>query len=225
MKSGALRWAVLILVLALPLAGLGAAPDIALRSRFSIDLEGIPGSPDPVLLRDSEGAELLLEEAAWVFSGEIDGFDFEWTPANKVRAITEAFTLRPQGLLRSPDRRLVPGSFVRERNQLWVWIDFVADMTDQANMAMNRAASWKSSQGIAAIPLSRGWAGRREACVAAIKAGIEAWSRSVEPNRPSFVKGRVLLTAVPLISFTEGSWRAQVRIRLQVVELRNWDIW
>ncbi|MEI6387735.1 MAG: hypothetical protein WCQ50_13945 [Spirochaetota bacterium] len=225
MNPAALRGVGLFLALSLSGPGLAAAPDLTLRSRFSIDLEGIPGSPDPVLLRDSEGASLLLEEAAWVFSGEIDGFDFEWTPVNKARAIAEAFSLKSQGLVRSGDRRLVPGSALRERNQLYVWIDFVPDMTDQATMAMNRAASWKSSQGLAAAALTKGWAGRREACVAAIKAGIEAWARSVEPNRPNFIKGRVLLAGVPLISITEGSWRAQVRIRLQVLELRNWDIW
>jgi hypothetical protein len=208
-----------------PIMAATPTPPPPLRALFWTDLDGIQQTGEEYPLSDAEASRRVLEEAAWVFSGMIDGFDFEWAPANTGRKVEERFSLVPIGTVAKGDPRLVPGEARRDSSRLSAWIDFRPDEADLRALETIRGAAWKSAQGRGAVDVLRGWPGRREAYVQAVKAGLEAWARAVEPNRPRLLRGRVAFSAVPSLVIVDGAYTVQARIRLEPLELLRWAIW
>jgi len=211
--------------LATPPASAAPLPPPDLRAQFWTDLDGIPQEGEEYPVSDREASRRLLEEAAWVFAGMIDGFDFEWVPESKGRQIVERFALVPTGTVPAGDRRMLPGEALRDWSRMSAWVEFRPDEADLRALETSRGSAWKSAQGIGAVGLTKGWPGRREAYVAAVRAGIEAWARSMEPNRPRLIRGRVVFSAVPSLAIVDGSYTVQARIRLEALEVLRWSIW
>ena len=216
------------LVALLALLGLGSAampvPPPDLRAEFWTDLDGIPRDGEEYPISDAEAARRILDEAAWVFSGMVDGFDFEWTPANTGRKIDESFTLLPLGSIQRGDPRLVPGAARHGPDRMSAWVEFQPDESDARSLESSRGAGWKSSQGMGGVDRMRGYVGRRESYIAAIKSGIENYLRSVEPSRPRVARGRVAIGAPPTLAIVGGEYRVQARLRIQFAEIRRWSI-
>jgi hypothetical protein len=218
----------LVLVLALVLAALAlpaqADPLPDLRAEFWTDLDGIPRADEIWPLSDADASRRLLSEAAYVFGGMIGGFEFEWTPAERARGIAERFALKPLFAVADGDPRMLPGEARKTYERMSAWIEWKPDATDRLDLEASRGARWKSSQGRGVADRMRGYAGRREAYEAAIKAGIEALERTVEPNRPRLVRGRAVFAAVPLLGIVDGAYTVQARLRIEVTEVLRYSL-
>lgn len=210
------------LAVAMPGLAQGAAPSF-LRGEFWTDVDLPPRDGESYPLPDSEAAGRVLDEAAWVFSGMVDGFAFDWTPENKGRQVKESFALESLATISHGDPRLVPGATVKTATRLGAWIDFRPDAADQRSLESSLSPTWKNAQGVASISRSRGFSGRREAYVAAAKAAIEAWARSTEPVRPREIKGRLVFANVPLVGIEDDAWKISLRVRIEILELRRWS--
>jgi len=213
----------LALLLALPPLTLAAAPD--LRAEFWLDLDGVQREGEESPLPDREAALRLLEEASWVFAGMIDGFEFEWTPENKGRAVAEAFSLKPLSVVKAGDPRLRPGEARRDPRRFSAWVEFRPDAADLLALEAGSSATWKSAQGRGQADWQKGWPGRREAYIAALKAGIEDWARANLGLRPRLLRGRVVFAAPPSMAIVDGAYTVQARLRIEVLEVRKWEIW
>ena len=195
-----------------------------LRAEFWTDLDLPPHDGEPYPLPDSVAATRVLDEAAWVFSGMIEGFSFDWTPENKGRQVKENFVLTPAATIPKGDPRLVPGPTTKAAARLGAWIDFRPDASDRLFLESTRSTGWKSAQGMGAASRSRGWAGRREAYVAAAKSALESWERSVEAQRPDEIKGRLVFAEVPMVGVEENAWVVRARVRMEILETRRWSL-
>ncbi len=194
------------------------------RAEFWTDLDMMPGKGEPYPLPESLAATRLLDEAAWVYSGMIEGFSFEWTPENKGRQIKEAFVFKAAAVVPQGDPRLLPGPATATETRLSAWVDFRPDASDLLFLESSRSPSWKSVQGRGMAPRSEGFPGRREAYAAAAKAAIETWARSTEAARPRKISGRIVFAAVPLVSVEKDSWVVSARLRLEILDLERWSV-
>jgi len=195
-----------------------------LRARFWTDLNLPPRAGEAYPLPDKVAASRVLDEAAWVFSGMIEGFSFDWTPENKSRQVKESFVLTPLSSIVAGDPRLQPGRTEKNATSLGAWIDFSPDPADSQFLESTSSPSWKNAQGRAAVLRSRGWEGRREAYVQAARAALEAWARTVEPARPREIKGLLVFATAPLVAVEEDSWVVTARVRIDPIEIRRWAL-
>jgi len=195
-----------------------------LRAEFWTDLDLPPHEGESYPLPDSVAASRVLDEAAWVFSGMIEGFAFDWKPENKGRQIKDSFVLTPASAIAQGDPRLVPGPTTKSSSRLGAWIDFRPDDSDRLFLESTRSPEWKSAQGVGAFSRSGGWKGRREAYVAAARAALESWEREAEPQRPDEVKGRLVFATAPSVFVEENAWVVRARVRIEILETRRWSL-
>lgn len=207
-----------LLVAALPRI-LMAQEGPPLRAEFWMDLFPVPQAGEPEPLPGDLVARRLVEEAAWIFSGMVEGFSFEWTPSDIARAVAERFVLSPFGAIPFGDPRLRPGPSRRESGRLLAWIEFAPDAADRAALAAHGADPWKPAQGRGGAGLERGYPGRRAAYEDAVREAIRGLLRSLEPNKPKIVRGRAVFQAAPLLAIVEGRYQASVRMRIEVTEI------
>ena len=226
MARRAVAAAVLAAALLAPCAGTAAqSGGEILRAEFWTDLDLPPHEGEPYPLPDSVAAARVLEEAAWVFSGMIEGFSFDWTPENKGRQVKERFVLTPTATVMRGDPRLVPGPTKKSSARLGAWIDFVPDASDRLFLESTQSPQWKSAQGTGAASRSLGWAGRREAYAAAARAALESYERSVEAQRPDEITGRLVFSAAPLVGVEENAWVVRARVRIEILKTRRWSLY
>ena len=218
------RAATAVAVAAMVAAASAQSSGEILRAEFWTDLDLPPHEGEPYPLPDAVAAARVLDEAAWVFSGMIEGFTFDWKPENKGRQIKDSFVLIPAATIARGDPRLVPGLTTKSSSRLGAWIDFRPDATDLLFLEANRSPEWKSAQGQGASSRSGGWAGRREAYVAAARAALESWERETEPQRPDEIKGRLVFASAPSVGVEENAWVVRARVRIEILETRRWSL-
>lgn len=216
-----------LLLLALPLGRVPAqaAGDSFLRGEFWTDLDLPPREGEVYPVSETEAAKRLLEEAAWVFSGMTEGFDFTWTPENKGRQVKESFSLSPLASLVFGDPRLAPGPASKSSSRLSTWIDYRPDASELLSLEGSKGPQWRSVQGRGAALRSLGFANRREAYAAAAKAALEVLMRGEEAARPREVRGRLVFAAVPAVVVEDDAWVVSLRARIEILEVRRWFLY
>lgn len=190
---------------------------------FWIDLEPIAKEGAPWPLSPAEGAAQMLDEAAWVFSGMLFGFEFSYTPLDRTRAIAERFDLVQLGTIPKGDRRIVPGPASGNFNELRARIEFHPDPGDLTLMESYSRSPWKPAQGIGTGDYMLGHPARRLAYEEGLREAARSLLRLLEPNKPRLVKGRIVLDRVPAIVLASGRYKVQVRARVQVMEVLSYN--
>jgi hypothetical protein len=240
--SGYRRPLVAVLItcmLCLPSAtGFGQDRDVVLRAEFPADMAAPPsvaafsGVVDPQYVArvpDVEAAASILEEACWTFAGMIWGFDYSYTPSDKVRAIDERFDIRPRSPEAIAAMRLQAASARLEGSTLLVTVEFYPEAS-----ARTELASWKTvsaaAQGLGSAPMLAATAtgpksqveARREATTVAIREALRAYLRTVTHNKPREVLGSFSFYAPPRIFARDGSWVSIVRLYTRVDQILSY---
>lgn len=215
--------ATLFLAIALGLlAAGGASGEPLLRGDFWAELEPVPQEGEPWPLPMEVAAERLVEEAAYVFSGMVSGFEFAYTPLDRARGLEESFALRPVGVLSRGDPRLRPGKARIEAGRLVGPVEFVADPSDALELEGYGREPWKSAQGRGYAELVLGWKGRRAAYEEAAREAARSLLRLLEPNKPRLVRGRLVFAAPPRVAIVDGRYAVTARCRVEVTEVLSY---
>ncbi|MBL8968054.1 MAG: hypothetical protein JNG85_13700, partial [Spirochaetaceae bacterium] len=115
-------------------ASLAAEAPTILGGEFWAELEPVPQEGDPWPLTSEDAALRLVEEAAFVFAGMVSGFEFDYTPLDRVRGLEERFAMKPLGHVPRGDPRLVPGAARVEGERVIGRVEFRPDRNDRLEL-------------------------------------------------------------------------------------------
>ncbi len=234
MKLGFLAAACLLLAAA-PLSAQDR--DVVLRGEFPVDYmvppspEGFQGVSDPDFIPkfpDSDSAKAVLAEAAWVFSGMIWGFDYVYTPSDKVRKVEEFFTITPRGAIRPGDPGMRVESVRTEGVVILATITYLPESTARREYFSWSGAVYAAAQGKGGAPSlppvgQLAPAGRLESRRAAISAAtreaLREYLRGQTHNKPREVRGTCAFAMPPRVAIISGSYAATLRLRVSVTEI------
>ncbi|GAB6088441.1 hypothetical protein [Spirochaeta dissipatitropha] len=213
------RSPVLLLVLLLALLPLSVRAE-RLEGTFwyMLERESMPGAGE------TDPDMLILEEARYVFSGMIYGWQFRYIPQNTARGYEETFELTPVFQIPFGDKGLVVRQIWLDDGLQKIRIDYRMD-EDQ----IRRHASWRSGriqavQGAGEASFYRGFDGRIESMEDALRMSVREHLRARHNTPPREVQGRIVLDSVPLIGVSGGSYTARLRARMQISSIREYDV-
>jgi len=207
------------------LAAGAASAEPTLRGDFWAELEPVPQEGEPWPLPVETAAERLVEEAAYVFSGMVSGFEFAYTPLDRARGLEESFKLEPVGVLERGDPRLRPGKARLEAGRLVGPVEFLADASDALELEGYGREPWKSAQGRGYAELVLGWKGRRVAYEEAAREAARSLLRLLEPNKPRLVRGRLVFASPPRVAIVDGRYAVTARCRVEVTEVLSYGVY
>jgi hypothetical protein len=203
------------------LALLAAAPAPAqelpiYEAEFWIELEPAVAIEGVDLSDGEEQARLLLEEARFVFSGMLYGFEFRYVPLDLRREVAEEFEITPLAEIRWGDPRLSITESRYRNGRRYVFIRYTV---------AGEQAAWVRYWGsnIHAVSAAYGtgnvFSGQEEKYAAVregLKESIRAYARSREYNKPREISGRVAFASAPYIIIDSGEYRAKVESKLAI---------
>jgi hypothetical protein len=220
----AFAWGVAILAppLAAQDSGYDGPDKSLLRAEFWADLAPVSGVGDEWPVSDATARSRMLEEAAWVYSGLIWGFDFEYTPYDKARGLAERFVLSPLGSLKPDSLSFAPGARKAASGELRSFVEYRPPTALAEFMQSYMQDPWKGAQGIGKADMNLGIKGRMAAYEDALRLAVRAYLQGLEPNKPRLVRGRVAFERAPTMAILGGFYTCQARARVMVGEiLRN----
>ena len=133
--------------------------------------------------------EQLLEEASFVFSGMIYGFNFSYTPSDISRGVDEIFEFAPAAVILKGDPALTVRKTRRDKERTYVSIEYRCD---------ERHGNWISYWNSAAFPVTGGSGkgipdaspdARKNAAADAVKEAVREYMRGRVHNKPRSISG------------------------------------
>lgn len=219
------------LLLIVSLVALAASPLLAenakdfLRAEFWADREPVPGTGDEWPVSPALARARILEEAAWVYSGMVWGFDFSYTPLDRLRGLAERFDLKPIQSLEPGELKLAAGERAGDGEAYYAFVEYRPEAGLVSLMDAYAVDPWKSAQGNGKADMNRGVGARRAAYVDGLREAVRALLQSREPNKPRLAKGRVVFDRAPSLVLREGMYTAVVRARAMIVEVLPYTLY
>lgn len=164
----------------------------------------------------------LLEEARYTLSGIIYGWDFEYTPGDSRREVSEYFDLAPLGEVPWGNPGLDVRDLQARQGTLYGQIDYTFSRVESAHREQWRSFATARSTGVGTGDLLQGTSGKIAAIEAALHQAVREYLRGRYPNRPREAVGSVALARPPRIRTVAGRYEARVAVFLDVKDVRDY---
>jgi hypothetical protein len=199
------------------------SPD--LRVEFWADAEAVPQEGDPWPIDEATQLRRLRGEAAYVFAGMTAGFEFEWSPADKTRAIAESFALTPESSIQADEPRLTVEPARKVGGDLYAYARYSPSSLESLSLESYGREPWQSAQGVGKIDFIRGAAGRRAAYEDAARDAVSNLLRILSPNKPRRVRGRLVFAEAPRVALAGGFYTVRLKARIDVTEVLPYEVY
>lgn len=146
------------------------------------------------------------ELSPFLLSGMIYGFNFEYTPSDKRRNVSEYwdFTLIKE-INKSTNQLEYKNPFV-EDNKLICWVYCDRTLEQIAEYKHWTSIVYPKVKGIGKASVENGFEGIKEACSQAAKQAVREYWRTMIKNKPKEISGKLLLVENPRIYIKNGEY-------------------
>ncbi|MFW5744302.1 MAG: hypothetical protein ACOC2D_13585 [Spirochaetota bacterium] len=169
--------------------------------------------------------ERLLDEATFVLSGMIYGFEFTYVPSAPSRGVEEVFELDPYATIVRGDPRLQVLQTWVEADRLYARITYEVD-SEQAGWYRGwTSAANPRSRGVGRSPFIGGPTAKPEATRDAVRVAVRNHARTLELNRPKRITGAVLIAEAPRVVVRDGSYEATLPVLLQIDSIERYELY
>ena len=180
--------------------------------------EETPGNAELIPRQDLESI------AAYVLSGMIYGWRFEYTPADSSRGVAAFFSLEPLGEIdaASPGFSL---NFIEEKGErLYCRAEFAFDEAARGSALLWRSVVFKSAKG-------RGYGERKDEAAGifaayeeAARSAIHESARAQTKNRPKEVRGEIKFKEEPRVFVKSGRFVADADFLINFKEIVEYSV-
>ncbi len=155
------------------------------------------------------------EVAPFLLSGMISGWDFEYTPSDKLRRVKEYYEFTPIREFDPAVNTITYHDPEVQESKLVCWA-----YCDRTPMQQKEFERWESIvhpkiHGVGKGPVEKGFEGIKEACAQAVKNAVHVWGQSQVRSKPKEISGTVLLFKSPRIYIKDGWYVADLDFFLE----------
>ena len=196
------------------------APAIPQRARATVWVypEQMPGNA-PLSPREE-----LEKLAAFVLSGMVFGWRFEYAPADRSRGVQSYFSLEPLGEI-SPSSAGFSVSGIEARGaRLYCRAEFAFDEAAFNSARLWNSVAFRSCRG-------RGYGEREDEAAGifaafenAIRSAIHEHARGQVKNRPKEIRGEIKFKEEPRVSATSGRFVADAEFLINIKEIVPYSV-
>jgi len=166
----------------------------------------------------------VLEEAVFVYSGMIYGFNFSYTPGDIRRGVDEIFEITPEAVIRAGDPALSARKTRREGAKTYIQIEYRCEDSQWNWISYWRSSTFPLAGGTAEGSAMPGIGGRKEAVNASVKEIIRSFMRGRIHNKPRSISGSFVFEEPPVITYMAGLYSASVKIRLEIRDIESYTV-
>lgn len=148
----------------------------------------------------------LRELGPFLLNGMVYGWNFSYTPSDKLRGVQEYFEVTEINTIKESDGEIKYEKPWIDDNLLHCWLTFTR--TKQMTWELNAWNSIKTKkiQGKGYGKISHGFDGIKEATEDALKNAIRSYYREILKNKPKQIDGKVIIRSSPKLGLKSGQY-------------------
>ena len=153
--------------------------------------------------------------APFIIGGMVNGWNFSYTPSDKLRGVEEYMDFSPVRELGEAEQNIAYAKPWVEEGKVYCWAEFTRTEPMIRNYYLWASITNDTVHGTGYGKISDGFDGIRDAVRDAIKDAVRAYFRTKVKNKPKEIRGRVLLRREPLIGIDAGRYKVQLDFFLE----------
>lgn len=170
-------------------------------------------------LSDSEIYNRVLEDAAWIISGMIYGYDVIYTPLDLSRNVNEYLEIIPVASILWGDAKLkIIDSWVKNE-KFFLQVRYLLDSSQITRRKLWKSNLFPDAEGIGVVSIFSGHQGRVESIKTGIKEALRNYLRIRNTNKPREINCRILLTEPPYTIVDAGGYKSKTKITIKLIEV------
>lgn len=199
-------------------------PSIIEHIRFPLwaELDAYPGLTN--VQKQTTGifdypVERIKQTAPFLIAGMVYGWDFTYTPSDKMRSVAEYFSF---SLCQEQGKELEQISYSDpwiENNTLNCWVEFTRTPQMIQSYYLWASINHPSIHGKGFGKIENGFDGITDATKEALKDAVRTYFRSHIKNKPKEITGKVLIRGQPEIGIDSGRYIVQLDFFLETVRI------
>ncbi len=167
----------------------------------------------------------LKKLAPFVLEGMIFGWNFIYTPSDKLRNVEEYFEFSPKIAFQKGDPRLSFKDPRIENERCYVWLEYVLSPVMLSQKNAWESVVYPKISGTGKGRVSEGIEGIIRAYEQALKHAVRSYAQGIEKNKPKEIKGTVLLIKNPRLYIDAGFYTADLDFFLQVSTIKPYTMY
>lgn len=185
--------------------------------------EGIPGLEEKVDESQNGVYSLpishLRQSIPYILEGILYGWNFTYTPSDKLRGVEEFFDFQPINTVKIGDPCISFSGYKVDESFFSCWISY--DRTDEMMLYRKHWQSIYHPQirGTGTASIYDGEEGFKASYAEAAKNALRSYARGIVKNKPKEITGKVLLSEAPLMSIRNGKYVVQLEFLLEIDEI------
>lgn len=170
-------------------------------------------------LTDDQISHRVLEDAAWIISGMIYGFDVIYTPLDLARNVDEYLKVTPVASILWGDEKLEIIDTWINNGKFSLQVRYFLDDTQITRLKLWKSNLFPNAEGVGNVSIFSGYQGRVESIKTGIKEALRNYLRIRNTNKPREIICRVLLTEPPYTILDAGGYRSRTNITIKFIEV------
>lgn len=159
--------------------------------------------------------ERIKNLAPFLINGMVYGWNFVYTPSDKLRAIDEYFEISPISQIDTKENPITYRNPWIQDNLVHIWAEYTRTKNQIHSFKAWETTTTKKTQGTGTASVKLGFEGISEATKNAIRDGIRNFYRPIIKNKPKEISGRIIISKEPKIGITQGQYSVKLDFFLE----------
>ncbi|MGP1457989.1 MAG: hypothetical protein ACTTKL_01575 [Treponema sp.] len=219
------------LLFALAAAAFAQEADFSKKIRIALwaELDAYPDSEDAEAAAGSDSSPFaysisrLKMTAPFLIDGMVYGWNFTYTPYDRLRGVQERFEITAIGSVGGQNGSGIVYSkpwIADNKVNVWIELERTPEMIFTYNMW--RGIQSQKARGKGSGKISDGFEGITEAAKDALKNALRAHYRPILKNKPKEIRGRVLIRRAPLLGIDAGCYALDLDFFLETDKITTY---
>ncbi len=170
-------------------------------------------------LSDDELSRRILEDAAWIISGMVYGFDVVYTPLDISRKVDEYLEVSPVASIPWGDESLEITDSWSSNGKLNLQIRYFLNSAQITRKELWKSNIFPDATGTGTVSIFEGYQGRKKSIEEGIKEALRNYLRRRYTNKPREITCRVLINTPPYTILDAGGYKSRVNITIKSAEV------
>jgi hypothetical protein len=157
----------------------------------------------------------LKELAPYLLTGMVYGWNYEYTPSDKLRGVSEYFECTEIHPLGDDSRNIVYKMPWIENNRMYCWVEFTRTPAMLESLNYWKSIVHPKIQGSGKGAVLDGFDGIQDACRESVKNAVREYYRKEIKNKPKLIMGKVLINGVPRLAMDSGRYVVELDFFLE----------
>ena len=188
----------------------------AIHIKLWAPLDAYPGIEEQKKDFFGTAVSRLKEIAPFLINGMVYGWNFEYTPSDKARNVSEYFEVEEVRSIKDEGYSIKYSDPLIENNNLSAWIDFVRTPAMSNYYKHWEALVHPKIHGVGHGKLEDGFDGVKTAYEDAVKNAVRDYERGIYKNKPKEISGTIMICGEPRMFITAGQYTVELDFFLEV---------